>query len=132
MPCESPPSRPPIRMGTDTSGSDMVVKLYTSWFSGVAGQPPPELRYMWVPIWTPPHPAGLMASLVSDPEGVRGLVARSKTTRPPPRGVTKTNCLLFSTMGQIGDMSGSPAASKGASATTSVGGVVVHLLLAQS
>src|SRR5437870_10248851 len=78
MPCESPPSRPPIRMGTDTSGSDMVVKLYTSWFSGVAGQPPPELRYMWVPIWTPPHPAGLTASLVSDPEGVRGLVARSK------------------------------------------------------
>src|SRR5436309_12443259 len=129
MPCESPPSRPPIRMGTDTSGSDMVVKLYTSWFRGVAGHPPPELRYMFVPIWTPPHPAGLTADSDRVPIRNIGVDVMSNTASPPPRGVTNTNWLLFSVIGQMGAASGR-IGSIALRATMSLAGVIVNFLLA--
>src|SRR2546422_3314742 len=83
------------------------------------------------PIWTPPHPAGLTASLGSDPVLDMGVVVMSKMTSPPPRGVTKTNWLFFSIIGQIGAMSESPEpVSKDAKATTSVDGFTVNFLLA--
>src|SRR5947199_6567296 len=121
IPCESPPSRPPISSGTLPSGREPSPKAYTSCFSGVAGHPPPELRYIVDPIWTPPHPAGRTASLGSDPVLDMGVVVMSKMARPPPRGVTKTYWLFFSIIGQIGAMSGSaPPDSKAARATTSL------------
>src|SRR2546422_6429654 len=45
------------------------------------------------PIWTPPHPAGLTASLGSDPVLDMGVVVMSKMTSPPPRGDRKSTRL---------------------------------------